>query len=91
MANTLTPHHPLLKGQQLAAATMNLPREKSNSSTDSPPPAERRHTFGTHAPFPSKSDFRMHAHPSPESEDSSKHTIYPTESESDFYMNALFF
>jgi hypothetical protein len=62
MANPPTSHLPLHKGEQLAAANMELLRENFGSSMDFPASAERKGTFGMLAP---------------ESEDeSSKRTLY---------------
>jgi hypothetical protein len=76
MANQSASHLPLHKGEQLAIANMELPRESSGSPMDFPAAAERKSTLGMLAP---------------ESEDeSSKHTLYSTRPENDFLINTLF-
>jgi len=68
---------------------MEPPREKSDAGIDSPPPAERRYTFGALAPRSSeKGDFGLLAPPSPDPEDESgKHTLYSAGPEQYFYMH----
>ena len=92
MANPLP--HIRLEDQQLAAASMEMPREKSDSPMDLPS-AERRYTFGILAPLSSsqleRTDFGRRSLLSPEPEDESgKHTICSTGLKNGFCMQAPF-
>lgn len=98
MANLPTSYLPLPEGQQLAVATMELPRENTDWHTDSPPADKRRHTFGMFEPLSPESEesdiglpeSKRRLYPEPEGE-SGKRTLYSTRPENDFRMNILSF
>lgn len=69
MAQSISSHHALPRGRQLATGAMELPRGGSDSSMGSRTPAERKDTFG------------MPASLSPESEEGDSRTRAPLSSE----------
>ena len=56
---------------------MELPRENTDMRMSSPPPAERRHTFGVPPPLANRSDFQEHER------DSGTHALRSTGTEND--------
>jgi hypothetical protein len=62
MANPFTSHLPLRKGEQLAVANMELPRENLSSPMDFPRPAKRKSTFGMPALLSLESEDEPGAH-----------------------------
>jgi hypothetical protein len=79
MTSPLPSDRPKPKGRQLAVGSVELQRDSSESSMGSPPPAEKRSTFGMLAPLSpdlEPGDFRTGGSVSSESEDgSSKYII----------------
>jgi hypothetical protein len=87
MANPLSLHLPLPKGQKLAVATdIELPSESSDSQMDSLPSADRGYTLGIRPLSSNRGGFRVREPlflPGSSEDESGKHALYSAKLEND--------
>lgn len=87
MSSPLAPHLSLPEGQQLAVATMELPRDNADQNMDSPSSARGKHTFGTAEPLAPKPGAGKREPLFLSDSESGKRTLSSTKPENDFCMN----